>query len=72
MAAFQPLYSLKNSATSSSEGNDSMLCVICIERKKTHLLYPCGHYSYCGTCVEFISECAMCRKHIVHRIKVYN
>ena len=51
-------------------------CVICQDNPKTHLLVPCGHFHYCGTCVEKfkkqprqprpeLKECSICRAAVV-------
>ena len=32
--------------------DDSMLCVICLHRPRSHILMPCGHYVLCTTCAE--------------------
>ena len=46
-------------------------CCICLKKTRTHVLVPCGHFKYCSVCVEKISSCAICRKHIVHKVRVY-
>ena len=46
-------------------------CCICLKKTRTHACAPCGHYKYCGKCIEKIDNCAICRKRVVHRIKIY-
>lgn len=46
-------------------------CVICLEEKKSHILIPCGHYSYCEGCAKSLKNCALCRKKITKRVKVF-
>lgn len=43
--------------------DDSTLCVICLEKPKTHLLFPCGHQCLCETCSEVSvgHPCPLCR-----------
>ena len=44
---------------------DSRLCVICMERPKTHMLSPCGHKCLCEVCSQDLmarrNPCPMCR-----------
>jgi len=46
-------------------------CCICLKKERTHACAPCGHYKYCGRCIEKIKLCAICRRRVVHRIKIY-
>ncbi len=47
-------------------------CCICLKKERTHACAPCGHYKYCGKCIEKIGSCAICRKKIVHKIRIYD
>ena len=48
----------------SSQCGDEDLCVVCLDRVKTHILLPCGHICMCGTCsVGFVGQlCPLCRQ----------
>lgn len=57
---------------SEKDANHIDLCVICFTNKRTHLLIPCGHYAYCQSCVDKLSnKCALCCKHIESTQCVY-
>eukprot|EP00308_Calcidiscus_leptoporus_P008850 CAMPEP_0119368782 /NCGR_PEP_ID=MMETSP1334-20130426/15399_1 /TAXON_ID=127549 /ORGANISM="Calcidiscus leptoporus, Strain RCC1130" /LENGTH=447 /DNA_ID=CAMNT_0007385497 /DNA_START=54 /DNA_END=1397 /DNA_ORIENTATION=+ len=52
---------------------DSRLCVICIERERSHIFLPCYHYCVCAMCVaefKLPAACPMCRitAKAVHRV----
>ena len=46
-------------------------CCICLKKERTHASAPCGHFKYCGKCIAKINSCAICRKKIVHKIRIY-
>ena len=31
-------------------------CVICLDREKTHLVVPCGHWALCGDCAALVGK----------------
>mmetsp|Transcript_17294 Transcript_17294/g.48627 ORF Transcript_17294/g.48627 Transcript_17294/m.48627 type:complete len:364 (+) Transcript_17294:87-1178(+) len=44
------------------------MCSVCLERKVSHILVPCGHYGFCGICAQYLAQlgsCPLCRK-IIH------
>ena len=43
------------------EVNDEDTCVICFERKRTHIAMECRHFSYCETCCAGLKMCSVCR-----------
>lgn len=51
-------------------------CAVCLQEKRTTLLYPCGHMSFCGTCAQQLKEnhstCPLCRHVIQDIVRVYN
>ncbi|OXA44310.1 baculoviral IAP repeat-containing protein 7 [Folsomia candida] len=65
-----PLSSLL-AGNSESEDDEDKQCVVCLERKKTHILIPCGHYAYCDTCAKTLKICALCRVKVTRRVKVF-
>ena len=36
-------------------------CVICMDKKATHAIVPCGHQCLCPDCAVFVDKCPMCR-----------
>ena len=46
-------------------------CVICYKRERQYVVAPCGHYKLCKDCVAKVTQCPICRTHIVHRVKVF-
>ena len=36
-------------------------CVICMDKKATHAVVPCGHQCLCPDCALFVEKCPMCR-----------
>ena len=36
-------------------------CVICMDKKATHAIVPCGHQCLCPDCALFVDKCPMCR-----------
>jgi len=45
--------------------DDDVMCVICLDGEKSHLLAPCGHRCLCKGCAETIKfpfPCPMCRR----------
>lgn len=61
----------------SEEARDGSVCVICMEKPKDSLFYPCGHMCVCGPCGKlFMGQarhklCPICRVRIVNIVKVY-
>jgi len=54
-----------------SDETSALLCVVCIDRTKDMLFYPCMHVSCCGLCGEELKECPMCRGNITKKSKIY-
>ena len=46
-------------------------CVICLKKERQYVCAPCGHYKMCRLCIDKVSQCPICRTHIVHKIKVF-
>lgn len=46
-------------------------CVICMHKQANILLKPCNHLSCCDECSKSLSDCAICRKSITSKEKVY-
>jgi len=50
---------------------DSSLCVICLEKRKSHVFCPCYHYICCDKCSAFAKECPICRVPVTSRIRIF-
>ncbi len=46
-------------------------CCICLKKPRKYVCAPCGHYKLCGDCIKKVTNCPICRTHIVHKIKVF-
>eukprot|EP00485_Elphidium_margaritaceum_P022513 CAMPEP_0202711158 /NCGR_PEP_ID=MMETSP1385-20130828/23018_1 /ASSEMBLY_ACC=CAM_ASM_000861 /TAXON_ID=933848 /ORGANISM="Elphidium margaritaceum" /LENGTH=446 /DNA_ID=CAMNT_0049370833 /DNA_START=7 /DNA_END=1344 /DNA_ORIENTATION=- len=48
------------------DDDDSMLCIVCLDGARDHVLIPCGHIAVCGECKkeynEGNAECPLCRQ----------
>ncbi|CDW89039.1 e3 ubiquitin-protein ligase neurl1b-like [Stylonychia lemnae] len=59
------------------ENNFDNKCIICLDKKKDSVFYPCGHECVCNTCgKEFMKIvrdkfCPMCRDRVKDLMKVY-
>ena len=60
-------------AASQNPGADeAALCVVCFEKAKTHMVFPCGHRCLCEGCSKLMADaCPMCRGPIVGICKVF-
>lgn len=49
-------------------------CIVCMERAKTHILVPCGHYCVCGICAAILrgKGCPLCRTVIQSTHQVFH
>jgi Zinc finger, C3HC4 type (RING finger)/Ubiquitin family len=54
-----------------SNDNTVSECVVCLERRSSHVLIPCGHLCLCGSCVTSVTRCPICRKFIRRSLRVY-
>lgn len=45
-------------------------CVVCLERKSSVILLPCGHLCSCSQCNFDISQCPLCRADIITRVNM--
>ena len=52
--------------------NDSIICIVCMDRKIDTVLYPCRHMELCSTCANKLQECGTCRQSIDNRIQVFS
>jgi hypothetical protein len=67
-------YSLVSSGEASqimSEGKNEE-CVICYSAARNVTIFPCRHFSACGSCVSNLANCAVCKTSIQYFMKVYN
>lgn len=58
-----------------SPQKDGQLCIVCHDREKCVLLFPCKHLCLCNECANIIdgyeNKCPICRVQIYQKIKVY-
>ncbi|XP_020656570.3 E3 ubiquitin-protein ligase LRSAM1 isoform X4 [Pogona vitticeps] len=47
-------------------------CVVCMELQAQVVFLNCGHVCCCQTCSDALNTCPLCRKDIVHRIRLYH
>lgn len=53
--------------------DDTDLCVICLDRARTHAMYPCGHKCLCELCsTASIKQCPLCRAVVQSSLKIFN
>ncbi|XP_022649033.1 E3 ubiquitin-protein ligase RNF26-like [Varroa jacobsoni] len=54
---------------------ESRLCVICSDRRRSVVVLPCRHFSFCGPCinqsVRYYDHCPVCRTTIEEVVPVY-
>lgn len=62
--------SLEAAAAASNDGNacqdQDVECIVCLDEKRTHVFFPCGHLIVCGGCARMIAPdgrgaCPMCK-----------
>jgi hypothetical protein len=51
--------------------NDASLCVVCIERPRSHVLTPCGHFCVCEQDAALLAACPICRVAIAGKHKLF-
>ena len=56
---------------SDEEVQDSDACSVCMERRKSHVLVPCGHFQFCEDCVRGCTTCPLCRSDVMQVVRVY-
>ncbi len=52
-----------------TEENTAKSCVVCLDKKVTHIVLPCAHLTYCEVCGPKLTNCALCRK-VIKECKV--
>lgn len=51
--------------------NEEELCIVCMERRKAIINYPCNHITSCIKCsVDWSNECIMCRSKIEKQFNI--
>jgi E3 ubiquitin-protein ligase MUL1 len=66
------LAAVEQEITNSGSVDDERLCVICMDRHKTHIFIPCCHFCACEECAERVGlTCPKCRVIIVERRRVF-
>ena len=54
------------------EPEPSNLCVICMDAPKCVVLMPCKHYCLCEGCSGLVQQCPVCRRKIIHSMKIFD
>ncbi|XP_062518650.1 uncharacterized protein LOC134193825 isoform X1 [Corticium candelabrum] len=62
------------------EEKKDITCVVCKQNDKSHILVPCGHFSFCEGCAETLCtapaeqdrKCPVCRVHVEKSFKVFS
>jgi hypothetical protein len=56
------------------DDKDLILCIICLERIRNIIFYPCKHLIYCDTCYLNVdkSKCPTCKEDIVDYVRIVN
>jgi len=62
---------MKEIATRESEEDSKRLCIICVDRDRSIVFTPCGHFCCCVECSGSFDECPICRGQIQHKQKLY-
>ncbi len=52
--------------------DDNNICVVCLSKKRTHLILPCRHMALCGDCEKMCENCPICRGSKTQIINVIN
>lgn len=47
------------------------LCMICYVKEQSCAFYNCGHVCACLECAEQVERCPICRKRVIHALKLY-
>ena len=55
----------------SSEPTDELLCVICLDARRTMLLLPCRHLCLCAGCAKKCRSCPLCRMGVEKVVEVF-
>ena len=52
---------------------ECLLCVVCLDAAKTHLIVPCGHQCVCSKCASCLmsSTCPICRCQVQEVVQVF-
>ena len=51
---------------------DTNRCNVCYTNPKNRIIIPCGHYTSCNDCLSKLTDCPICRNHIIGKLNVYN
>lgn len=57
----ETLMKLPEAPLPKNDDDDSRLCVVCMDRNKTHVFTSCGHACVCEACSSNIDTCPLCR-----------
>ncbi|XP_074652047.1 E3 ubiquitin-protein ligase XIAP-like [Tubulanus polymorphus] len=60
-----------NAGDQQKDGDDSLLCKICMSERADVVFIPCGHLMSCQVCAKTLKNCPMCRRKISRVQKVF-
>jgi hypothetical protein len=46
-------------------------CCVCLSKRRTHVMIPCGHRAICEECAPAINTCPICRAAVTTKVKVF-
>lgn len=50
---------------------DENICIICMDKKKSILFYPCCHIITCDICSSKVNQCPICREFIISKMHIF-
>jgi len=60
-----------NQKDGENEKNDALLCIICFEREKSVLFFPCKHVCTCKKCSSQLLSCPVCKQKTQEKIDIF-
>ena len=55
-----------------ADGDDALMCIICLENPKDVVILNCGHVCACKRCAEQLQTCPICRQNIERLVPMYH
>lgn len=52
------------------EPDERLRCVVCWERERNTVAFPCRHLACCAACARKLRDCPVCRARIRRRVPV--
>ena len=45
-------------------------CLVCSDKKRDTIFFPCAHISVCSSCSDRVKKCLICKEYVDERRKV--